>query len=375
MAAKDYYEILGVSRDASREEIKKAYKRLAKKFHPDLNKDADGGNRFKEINEAASVLGDEKKRAQYDRFGTAAEDFGNGTTGFDFRDFGFETGPVDFDDIFESFFGGGFFGGRRRSNRRGADLLYDLEITLEDAFHGLTKEITVPHMTTCTRCKGSGASSSSGVKTCPGCNGSGFIQRAQRTPFGIFTTSTTCPECKGEREIIESPCEECNGTGRVHTTTKIEVTIPAGIEHGTRLRIVGHGEAGEKNGTVGDLYVRVYVRAHKFFERHGNDLYCEVPISFVQATLGDEIDVPTIGGKARLQIPSGTQTNTVFRMREKGMPNIQDDSRGNQNVQVTVQIPTKLNKAQKETLEQFAKTMGKDVKPSKGFFDKIKQAL
>ncbi|MBI2549035.1 molecular chaperone DnaJ [Candidatus Woesearchaeota archaeon] len=375
MAAKDYYEVLGVAREASREDIKKAYKRLAKKYHPDLNKDPDATQQFKEINEAASVLGDEKKRAQYDRFGTTAQDFGNGTTGFDFRDFGFDTGPVDFDDIFESFFGGGFFSGRRRSSRRGADLLYDLEITLEDAFHGLTKEITVPRMAACAPCQGSGASSSSAVKTCPECQGSGFIQRAQRTPFGIFSTSTTCPQCKGERQIIEDPCEECNGTGRVHTTTKMGVTIPAGIENGTRLRIAGHGEAGEKNGTTGDLYVRVYVRAHKFFERHGDDLYCEVPISFIQASLGDEIEVPTIDGKARLKIPLGTQTNTVFRMREKGMPDIQNGARGNQNVQVIVQVPTKLNKTQKEALEEFAKTMGKDIKPSKSFFGKLKQAL
>jgi molecular chaperone DnaJ len=374
--AKDYYNILGVSKDASRDEIKKAYKRLAKKFHPDINKDDDATEKFKEINEAAAVLGDEQKRAQYDRFGTAEFPGGAGPgAGFDFS--GFDFGGGDFGDLFESLFGGSPFGGfrqsRRRGPRRGADLRYDLEVDLEDAVKGISKHIIIPRYETCKRCKGTGAASSASIRNCSECNGTGMSTRTQRTPFGIFQTSSTCRTCHGEGKVITEPCEECRGSGRVEQERKIKVDVPPGVDSGTTLRLGGEGEAGEKGSRSGDLYVVVHVNQHRIFERNGNDLFMQVPISFTCAVLGDSIEVPTITGKAKLKIPAGTQSNTLFKMKGKGVPYLRGSSAGDQYVRVVVHTPESLSTKQKSALRDFAKVMGDKIVPKKGFLDKVKE--
>ena len=364
---KDYYKILGVDKNATKEEIKKAYKKLAKKYHPDLNKDdPNAADKFKEINEAASVLADDEKRAQYDQFGTTAEGFQGGFGGFNFDDLMgniFNQG-FDFDNIFDSFFGGSFgglFGGRRgrRRKRAGDDLRYDLEITLEEAAEGTKKTISVPRLETCPECDGKGAKSKSDILECPECDGSGVVRRTQRTPFGLFATTTTCRKCRGEGHYIKNPCSECGGDGRVQRTRKIELNIPAGAETGTNLRVTGEGEAGENGAESGDLYVIIHVKDHKIFERDGNDIYVKVPISFTTAALGGSIEVPTLHSKATLKIPPGTQTGTVFRMKGKGIHSLHGYGTGSQLVEVEVQIPKKLNKKQKDLLKDFDKTVDK----------------
>ena len=369
--SKDYYNVLGVGRHASKEEIKKAYKTLAKKYHPDLNKgDTSAAERFKEVNEAASVLADDEKRAKYDRYGTDASQFGD-SGGFDFRDFA-NFGPgADFGDIFDHIFSehdfSGFgFGnmfssrGRRGGSRRGADLRYDLEIDLEDAAFGTSKTLSVPRLETCPECSGSGAERGSDIITCQQCGGAGVLRQTKRTPFGVFSTSTACSRCDGSGRMIKSICNNCDGSGLVRRTRKIDVDIPKGVENGTRLRIRGEGEAGEKNGETGDLYVVTHIREHSFFERRGDDVYCEASIPFTTAALGGEIDVSTLGGKARLKIPAGTQSNTLFRLKGKGMPRLHGGGSGNQNVRVSVSVPQKLTKRQKDILEQFEKESGKE---------------
>ncbi|MBW2991874.1 molecular chaperone DnaJ [Candidatus Woesearchaeota archaeon] len=356
MAKKDYYEILGVSKDATKEEIKKAYKRLAKQYHPDINKEEGAAEKFKEINEAVSVLADDEKRANYDRFGTADVSGGFGGadfSGFDFSDF-FSSG---FDDLFESFFGGGRR--RRGGPSRGSDLRYDLEISLEDCAFGAEKHIVIPRMARCDRCEGSGAQSSSDVKTCDLCHGSGVERRVQRTPFGLFQQTTTCSKCRGEGKTVKNPCPVCDGEGRIQKNTKIEIEIPKGADEGTKLRVRGEGEAGEKGGPSGDLYVVLHVKEHDIFERDGNDISVEIPISFSQACLGTEIQVPTLEGKAKLKIPAGTATDTVFRMKGKGIPSLRSYGTGSENVKVVVQVPKKLTKKQKELLKEFDKLGGK----------------
>jgi len=349
---KDYYETLGVEKGASKEEIKKAYKKLAKKYHPDLNKESGSEEKFKEINEAAAILGDDAKREQYDRFGTANNNFqGFGGGGFDF-------GGMDFGDIFDQFFSGfGGFGGRKRRPKRGADLRYDLEITLEEAATGLEKEIKIPKLDTCDSCNGTGADKDSEVKTCEECRGSGVTNRQQRTPFGIVNMQTTCRKCHGEGEIIEKPCIECHGTGRREVKKTVKVKIPAGVETGNRLRIHGEGEAGEKGAETGDLYIFITVKPHKTFEREGYDINIEVPIKFGIATMGGEIEVPTLEGETTLKIPSGTQSETIFRIKGKGIPHLNGYGTGSENVKVTVQVPKKLNRKQKKLLEEFEKSL------------------
>jgi len=354
--SKDYYKTLGVSKDATREEIKKAYKKLAKKYHPDMNKgDKEAEEKFKEINEAAAVLGDDKKRKQYDQFGTA--DF-NGR-GFDFSGFDFGGTNFDFGDIFESLFGGsGFpFGGNRtrRRNLRGSDLQYGLEITLEEAATGTKKTIAITKMDSCTKCDGTGAESKSGIKTCPDCHGSGMTRQTQKTFFGVFQTTTTCRKCYGEGKVIKDLCNVCDGTGRIRKTKKIPIKIPAGVDNGTRLRVSEEGEAGVKGGPSGDLYVLLRIKSHKIFERNGDDIFLEMPINFTTAALGGTVEVPTLEGKATLKIPSGTQSNTVFRMKNKGIPNLQGYGIGSQNVRIIIDVPKKLTKKQKDVLKQFKK--------------------
>jgi molecular chaperone DnaJ len=373
---KDYYKILGVSKDASKEEIKKAYKKLAKKYHPDIN-DSDGSaDKFKEVSEAAAVLSDDQKKEQYDNFGSDDGQSGFNASGFDFSDF---ARGSDFGDIFDQVFGGGGGGGfgqrRNHGPQRGSDLRYDIEITLEDAAFGDKKNIIIPRLQTCSRCEGTGAKSGSDVKTCTECHGSGVMKQTRRTPFGIFATTTSCNKCRGEGKIIEEECPVCDGAGRAEKNTKIEITIPKGVEEGSRLRISGEGEAGEKNAPSGDLYIVIHIKKHDVFERRGNDINIDVPISFIQATLGDEINVPTLKGEAKLKIPIGTQTSTIFRMGGKGIPHLQGYGNGDQNVKIIVQTPEKLNKKQKDKLKEFGKLCGDSINPDKTFLKKIRDAF
>ncbi|MFW5746113.1 MAG: molecular chaperone DnaJ [Nanoarchaeota archaeon] len=377
MTDEDYYDVLGVSREASKEEIKKAYKKLAKKYHPDLNKeDPQAADTFKKINEAASVLTDDQKRQQYDQFGKAGAQFGGGAqSGFDFSGFGggFED-AFGFSDIFESFFGGG--GGRkRRGPRRGSDLRFDLEITLEQAAEGITTHVTIPKLDTCPQCHGTGAQDPEDVVTCPECQGRGQTTRAQRTPFGIVQTSAVCGNCRGSGKIIKNFCNECKGEGKIKTKKKIEINVPAGVDTGTRLRIGQEGEPGDPGAPAGDLYVVIHVKHHPVFDRDGDDIVVTVPVSFVQATLGDEIVVPALGGKAKVKIPSGTQSGTVFKLSGKGIPHLNGYGNGDELVVVDIQVPKKLNKRQKEALQSFAKASGDDSTPQKSFLDKIKDML
>ncbi|MBR9690137.1 molecular chaperone DnaJ [Candidatus Woesearchaeota archaeon] len=371
---KDYYETLGVSNDASKEDIKKAYKRLAKKYHPDLNKeDPNASERFKEINEAAAVLGDDKKRPNYDRFGTAEEAFGPG--GFDFRDFsqgqGFGDG-FDFGDIFDQFFGGGAFGSRRARREgpmRGANLRFEMEISLEEVAFGTKKQVTIPKLETCDVCEGKGAEHHSDIVTCETCGGSGVQTRQQRTPFGVFQTSSTCKTCRGAGKEIKKPCKKCHGDGRVDVRKRIDIKIPTGVDTGVRVRVPGEGEAGIKGGPPGDLYIIIHVRPHQVFEREGDNLYIELPISFSQAALGDQIEVPTLKGKATLKIPPGTQPQTMFRMKEKGIKHLNKTGAGDQMVVVNVEVPKNLNQKQRSLLKEF-ESMSEN--PTKKFFEKIK---
>ena len=361
---KDYYKILGVEKNSTKDEIKKAYKNLAKKYHPDINKDSNATEKFKEINEAAAVLADDEKRSKYNQFGTTAEQFGQGFEGFDFSDFMSGSG-FDFDNIFESVFGGNFSSRRSRGPSRGADLRYDLEITLEEAAAGATKHIVIPRLEQCSECHGSGAESESDIVTCPDCNGSGMRRRTQRTPFGLFATTTTCRKCSGNGRYIKKECNVCDGTGVVKNTRKLEIKIPAGSEEGTNLRVSREGEAGEKGAAQGDLYIVVHVAEHETFERHGNDIYVKIPIPFAIAALSGEVEIPTLDGKATLKIPAGTQSNTVFRMKGKGIPHLHGSGVGNENVEVIIEVPEKLTKKQKELLQEFEK----ENKSKKGFFN------
>jgi len=366
---KDYYKILGVEKSATKEEIKKAYKALAKKYHPDISKEEGSAEKFKEINEAAAVLADDQKREQYDRFGTTADQFGQGFQGYDFSDFmsGMGDFGFDFDNIFESFFGGGFGRRRRRGPSRGNDLRYDLEITLEEAAKGAVKHISIPKLAKCSKCNGSGAEADKYIITCPDCGGHGAVQRQQRTPFGIFATTSSCRKCKGSGRFIERECAECDGTGVVRITRKLEIKIPAGAEEGTNLRVTGEGEAGQKGADYGDLYIIIHMKEHELFERQGDDLFMKAKVPFAIAALGGEIEVKTIDGSATLKIPAGTQSNTVFRMRGKGIPYLHGIGHGDQLVEVIIDVPDKLSKKQKELLKEF----DRESAVKKGFIGKI----
>lgn len=348
--AKDYYKTLGVAKNASQEEIKSAYKKLAKQYHPDLNKAADASDKFKEINEAAAVLGDPQKRQQYDQFGSADPN-GSGMGGFDFRDF--QNQGFNFDDIFENMFAGfGFGGARRRGPQRGHDLITDVDVTFEDVAKGVTKSVTVNRNAVCSECEGSGAASG-GSRTCDTCKGSGSVKQTRRTPFGYFATQTACKACDGTGELIEHPCSACDGEGRVEESKELDVKIPAGIEDGMRLRLEGEGEAGERNAPTGDLYVTVHVLPHKVFVRDGNNLRLTLPITFATAALGGELDVPTLDGKETIKIPHGTQPGTEFRLKGHGFPNLRGYGTGSILVHVTIDVPDKLTKRQVEILKEF----------------------
>ena len=376
---KDYYEVLGIDRSASEDEIKKAYRKMAKKYHPDLNPgDKEAEKNFKEVNEAYEVLSDKDKKARYDQFGHAGVDpnYGAGAGaggfgGFGGADFG------DLGDIFGSFFGGGFGGGRRadpNAPRRGADTSASVVLSFEEAAKGCTKKIKVTRIENCADCGGSGAEKGTGVKTCPVCHGTGQISVTQRTPFGAMQTTRACDQCRGTGKIVEHPCKTCAGKGRVRHTTEREINIPAGVDDGQYINLRGGGDLGTCGGPAGDLHVNISVRPHPMFERDGFDVYCEVPITFTQAALGADIIVPTLDGKVKFTIHEGTQSGDEFKLRGKGIQRLNYSGRGDQYVRVAVEVPKNLNNSQKELLKQFdAATDDSCYKKRKGFFDKLKQ--
>lgn len=375
MAAKrDYYEILGVAKDASAEVIKKSYRKLAVKFHPDKNPgDHTAEDKFKELGEAYEALSDPDKRAAYDRYGHAAFSNGGGRSSGGFHD------PMDlFSQVFGGAFGGGFeefFGGggnsRRGSGRqRGSDLRYDLEISLEEAARGVEKELEIERYVPCDSCHSKGSRGSGGVKACTTCGGRGVVARQA----GIFIQQSTCPECRGAGETISDPCPTCKGDGRVQRESRIKLRIPAGVDTGTRLRSSANGDAGVRGGAAGDLYVFLHVRDHELFQRDDADLFCSVPLPFSIAALGGELKVPSLDGQSSIKIPVGTQGGTVFRLREKGMPNLSTGRRGDLNVTVQVEVPTKLNHEQQEKLRAFSESIGDHNSPmQEGFFHKAKR--
>jgi len=370
-AKRDYYEVLGVDRQATDTDIKKAFRRLARQYHPDVNKSPDAEARFKEINEAYEVLSDSDKRSVYDRFGHAGPQAGFGGFG-DFAGFG------GIEDIFESFFGGVRTGTTaRRGPTRGADLRFDLTIQFEEAIFGAEKEIIVPRHEVCPQCQGSGAEPGTQPIRCPQCNGTGEVRRQQQTFLGSFVQVTTCPRCQGEREIVTSPCTRCRGRKVVEVERTMSVKIPAGVDDGTRIRLAGEGEPGTRGGPPGNLYVVLHVTPHDFFRREDSHIWLELDLNIAQAALGDKIKVPTLDGDTELAIPAGTQTGEVFRLRDRGVPFLRRNGRGDQLVMVHVLTPTKLTKKQKELFAELSETLGKEVvhQPEKGLFSKVKEAL
>lgn len=380
-STRDYYEVLGVSKDANVSEIKKSYRKMAMKFHPDQNPDdPKAEENFKELGEAYEVLGDEDKRAAYDRYGHAAfkqGGMGGGGGGGGFHD------PMDiFSQVFGGAFGGGFEdffggggggGGRRRAKsgkKRGSDLRYDLEVALEEAAHGAEKELEIEKHAACDTCKSSGSKSGTGTKTCTTCGGQGQVVRQA----GIFVQQSACPECRGAGQIISDPCGDCGGKGRRQKADRIRIKIPAGVDDGVRLRSSGNGDAGLRGGPAGDLYVFLHVKPHDIFERRGEDLYCEVPVAFSTAALGGELEVPTLEGKASIKVPAGTQGGTVFRLRNRGVQDISSGRKGDLHVEVQVEVPTRLDDEQKEKLKTFSESIGEKNSPlHEGFLEKAKR--
>lgn len=384
---KDLYEILGVNKNATDDEIKKAYKKLAKKYHPDLNPDDKKGaeQKMKEVNVAYDILKDPQKRAQYDQFGFAAFQGGTGgganSAGFDFGDiFGGGSGggfAFDMGDIFETFFGGG--GGSRRQRQqgpeRGADLRYDLSINFEDAAFGKETTIKVPRMENCEECGGTGASKGTSPETCPDCGGTGMRQTTTRTPFGMISNARPCERCHGTGKIIKNPCSHCHGEGKIRVERDIKVNIPKGVDNGTRLRIANGGQPGERGGASGDLYVYIRIKQHPIFSREDINVYCEIPITFVQAALGATVEAPTLEGKIELKIPEGTQSGSVLRVKNKGIPRLRGEGRGDEFVKIKVLTPKNLSARQKKLLQDF-ESDGNDIKnhpEKKNFFDKLKE--
>ncbi len=367
---RDYYEVLGVGRSATEEELKKAFRRLAFQYHPDRNKNHDAEERFKEINEAYEILSDPQKRAAYDRFGHAGAqgNFGGGFEGF---------GPFGgFGDIFETFFGGAATR-TRRGPQRGGDLRHNLTIAFEDAVFGCEKEIEIPRTEACSQCRGTGSEPGSQPTQCPQCRGSGEIRRMQQSIFGQFVNVVICSRCQGEGRIINDPCTRCHGVGKERRLRHIQVKIPAGVDNGSQLRLTGEGEAGALGGPPGNLYVVLTVREHKYFQRDGNNIIYELPINMAQAALGDEVEAPTMHGPAQVKIPPGTQSGRVIALREKGVPFVNGRGIGDQLVRVVVVTPQTLTDKQKELLRELAQTLGPANLPheDKGFFERIKDAL
>ncbi len=378
---RDYYEILGVSKDATAAELKKAYRKLAIKFHPDKNPDdQEAEDNFKELGEAYEALSDEDKRAAYDRYGHAAFENGGGGSrgggGFG----GFHDASDIFSQVFGGAFGGGGFedifggGGRRRRDpsgkKPGSDLRYDLEITLEEAAEGVQKELEIEKLEACSSCNSTGSKSGSGRKICSTCGGQGTVTRQA----GIFIQQTECPECHGAGQIISDPCADCRGEGRRNEDTRIKINIPAGVDDGTRLRSTGNGDAGLRGGQPGDLYVFLHIKPHDIFQREDDDLFCEVPMPFSTAALGGELKVPTLEGQSSIKIPAGTQGGTTFRLRNRGIKDLRSGGKGDLHVEVQVEVPTKLKSEQKEKLVEFSDSIGEENNPmQESFFEKAKR--
>ena len=374
---RDYYEVLGVSKTATDAEIKKAYRKLAKENHPDLNpgnKEAEA--RFKEINEAYEILSDGDKRSRYDQFGFAGVDPSYGAGGFGGGGFegGFDFG--DLGDIFGSFFGGGFGGGARTRNgpQRGESLRMGVTVSFEEAAFGCEREVTVERVEQCGTCKGTGAAPGTSPEACTACGGTGTVQQRRQTPMGVFATTGPCPKCGGKGKIVTSPCKDCGGSGQVRKKKTIKISVPAGIDDGQIISLRGQGNAGKNGGPAGDLQIVVSVRPHQLFRREGTDVFCDAPITFTQAVLGGELEIPTIDGKVKYDIPEGTQTGSTFRLRGKGIPSVNGRGRGDQYVTVYIETPRNLNREQKEALKKFSATLKEsNYKERKGFFEKFKK--
>ncbi|KEQ27149.1 molecular chaperone DnaJ [Paenibacillus tyrfis] len=368
MSKRDYYEVLGVGKDASQEDIKKAYRSLARQYHPDVNKADDAESKFKEAKEAYDVLSDDQKKAQYDRFGHVDPNQGMGG-GFNGADFG------GFGDIFDMFFGGGQ---RRNPNapQRGGDLQYTLTIEFKEAVFGKKTDIHIPRTETCDTCQGSGAKPGTKPETCGVCHGSGQQEVVQNTAFGRIVNRRVCSACQGQGRIVKDKCGTCHGSGKVKKQRTISLNIPAGVDDGAQLRVTGEGEAGTRGGPPGDLYVVIRVKSHEFFEREGDDIYCEVPLTFAQAALGDEIEIPTLTEKVKLKIPAGTQTDTYFRLKGKGVPRLRGYGQGDQHVKVVVVTPTNMNDEQRELLREFARLSGEHThEQNQSIFERMKKAF
>ncbi|WP_156291113.1 molecular chaperone DnaJ [Oceanobacillus salinisoli] len=372
MSKRDYYDVLGIEKGATKDEIKKAYRKLARKYHPDVNKESDAADKFKEVKEAYEVLSDDNKRAQYDQFGHA------GTNGQGFGGFG--GGAEDFGgfgDIFDMFFGGG---GRRRdpnAPQQGADLQYTMVLDFEEAIFGKETDIRIPKEETCDTCDGSGAKPGTKVDTCSHCHGTGQLNQEQNTPFGRVVNRRVCHYCSGTGKEIKEKCNTCGGSGRVKKNKNIHIKIPAGIDEGQQIRVSGKGEPGINGGPAGDLFVVIQIREHEFFEREGDNIYCELPINFAQAALGDELEVPTVHGKVKLKVPAGTQTGKMFRLKGKGAPNVRGRGQGDQLIKVRVITPTNLTEKQKDLLREFSELGGNDVTEEQdgSFFKRFKNAF
>lgn len=372
MTQRDYYEILGVPRSASNDDLKSAFRKLARQYHPDVNKEPDAEERFKELNEAYAILSDENKRAAYDRFGHAGVRGPNGAPDFnvDFSDFA---------DIFGDLFGfGGFRSASRSRNapRRGADLQYRLDLSFEEAAFGIEKEIEIVRDETCSKCKGSGAEPGTSPTRCSTCNGSGEVRQARQTILGSMVQVSTCPTCRGQGETISTPCHTCQGRGLERRTRKKIVSVPGGVDTGTQIRLAGEGQPGVNGGPNGNLYILVQVKSHQYFKRRDFDIMLDLNINIAQATLGAEVEIPTIDGPTMLKIPSGTQPGKVLYLRGKGVPRLRSSGRGDQLVIVNVDIPTRLNSEQRQLFEQLAKSLGSEVRPQeRGFLDWLKETL
>ena len=373
---RDYYEVLGISKGASEEEIKKAYKKLARKYHPDMNPgDKEAEEKFKEINEANEVLSDPDKKARYDQFGFAGVDpnYGAGAGGGAYSAGGFDFG--DLGDIFGSFFGGGFGGARANPNapQRGESLRTSVTISFEEAAFGCEKEVSIDRIEQCPDCHGSGCAKGTTAEVCPDCRGSGVVQQRRQTPLGFMSTSAPCQRCGGKGKIIHQPCPKCGGKGMIRHRKTIKVSIPAGIDNGQTISLRAQGNAGKNGGPAGDLLIVVAVRPHEIFRREGTSVLCEAPITFTQAVLGAELEIPTIDGKVKYTIPEGTQSGTTFRLKGKGIPGLNGRGRGDQYVTVNIETPRNLNREQKEALRKFSELLGeKNYEEHKGFFGKFK---
>ena len=377
---RDYYEVLGVQKGASEDEIKKSYRRMAKEYHPDLHPgDAEAEAKFKEVNEAYEVLSDSEKKARYDQYGHAGVDPNFGAGGGGWGGGAWDVGDIDLGDIFSSFFGGG--GGRsRRANpnapRRGGDAAAAVTISFEEAAEGCRKQVDVSLIETCRTCGGSGAEKGSTPATCPVCHGTGQETRQQRTPFGVMQTQTTCSRCRGKGRIVEKPCHDCHGVGQVRVTRQVGINIPAGIDDGQVITVSGKGNSGVNGGPAGDLQIEVTVRPHPIFERDGFNLWCELPLTYAQLTLGDEIEVPTLNGREKYTVREGSQPGDLIRLRGKGLPYLNGRGRGDLIARIVLEVPRDLSKKQRELLKEFDSSLDdKNYEKRKSFFEKLKDAF